>query len=520
MIRHPIRALFDGLAHGAGRPALHEGPVTLSHGQLIERVEAMAGALAALGAGRGDRIGLCAANSWRHAVVYLAILRLGAVWTPLNPRNGATLNRELRRRAGLTLTLYDAASTDALGDTAGAILIDDVEASTTRATLPEIDDAPDAPFALKFTGGSTGAPKGVVQSVRSAATALASLEAFYGFSTEDVNLAVAPLTHGAAHYILPVLAAGGSHVLLDRPDRAAILAELKRRVSVVFMPPTLIYLLMQEAAFSPDDFPALRHLTWSAAPMPPARIAEAIGRFGPVLSSLYGQTEAPMTIAGLSPEELADPASRTSVGRPFPGTPVAVLDSDGEVRTANAEGEVLVGGDLAATWYLDDPELTTATRHDAWRRTGDIGRLDPEGYLHLLGRTSELIITGGYNVYPAEVEAALSRHPAVREACAFGVEDPVWGDRLEAAVATTRKTDATELTAFVREAIGPVRTPKTIHLLAALPRNPVGKVVRSEVRDMIYPATERSGDRQKTEDADDSRARSADTRLQGEGLVG
>lgn len=493
MIRHPIRALYDGLAHGAGRAALHEGPVTLDHGQLVERVEAAAGALVARGIGPGDRVGLCAANSWRHVVAYLAILRLGAVWTPLNPRNGAALNGELRRRAGLKLTLYDRASTEALGDTAGAVLIDGVDEPTAPTALPEIDDAPDAPFALKFTGGSTGAPKGVVQSVRSAAAALASLERFYGFAADDVNLAVAPLTHGASHYILPVLAAGGSHVLLPRPDRAAILTELKRRVSIAFMPPTLIYLLMQEATFGPEDFPALRHLTWSAAPMPPARIAEAIDRFGLVLSSLYGQTEAPMTIAGLWPAELADPEHRTAVGRPFPGTPVAVLDADGAVRTANAEGEVLVGGDLAATWYLDDPKLTASSRHGDWRRTGDLGRLDAEGYLHLLGRTSELIITGGYNVYPAEVEAALSRHPAVREACAFGVEDPVWGERLEAAVATNHETDAAELSAFVREAIGPVRTPKTIHLVAALPRNPVGKVVRGEVRNLIYPAIETIG---------------------------
>lgn len=493
MIRHPIRALYDGLAHGEGRPALHDGPVTLSHGQLVERVEATARGMIDRGIGRGDRVGLCAANSWGHVVACLAILRLGAVWTPLNPRNGAALNGELRRRAGLHLTLYDRASTEALGDAVGAVLIDDVEEPTAPAALPEIDDAPDAAFALKFTGGSTGAPKGVVQSVRSAAAALASLKAFYRFRTGDVNLAVSPLSHGASHYILPVLAAGGSHVLLPRPDRAAILTELKRRVSIAFMPPTLIYLLMQEAAFGPEDFPALRHLTWSAAPMPPVRIAEAIDRFGPVLSSLYGQTEAPMAIAGLSPAELADPARRTAVGRPFPGTPVAVLDAGGAVRTANAEGEVLVGGDLAATSYLDDPQLTASTRHGDWRRTGDRGRLDAEGYLHLLGRTSELIITGGYNVYPAEVEAALNRHPTVREACAFAVEDPIWGERLEAAVATTGEVDVKALTAFVREAIGPVRTPKTIHPLAALPRNPVGKVVRNEVRNLIYPALETIG---------------------------
>ena len=140
-----------------------------------------------------------------------------------------------------------------------------------------------------------------------------------------------------------------------------------------------------------------------------------------MLSTLYGQTEAPMTIAGLSPAEMARPELRTSVGRLFPDTPVALLDADGAVRTGEAEGEILVRGDLAATVYLDDPEQTDAARHDGWLKTGDIGRLDADGYLFLLGRSKELIISGGYNIYPGEVEAALNAHPAVREACAFGV---------------------------------------------------------------------------------------------------
>jgi acyl-CoA synthetase (AMP-forming)/AMP-acid ligase II len=289
--------------------------------------------------------------------------------------------------------------------------------------------------------------------------------------------------------VLPVLAAGGAHVLLARPDRPRILEALKRRVSVVFMPPTLITLLMAEADFGPADFQRLRHLTWSAAPMAPARVAEAIARFGPVISTLYGQTEAPMAITGLSATEMTDPALADSVGRPFPGTPVRLLTGDGRLL-AQGEGEVVVGGDLARTRYLDDPAQTAAARHDGWLRTGDLGRIGADGVLRLIGRTKDLIITGGYNVYPAEVEAALVAHPAVAEACAFAVPDPVWGERLEAAVAVAADAPpglAADLTAFVREAIGPVRTPKRLHLMPALPRNPVGKVVRDEVRALCHP---------------------------------
>lgn len=485
---HPVHALYENRAAKADRPALIDGETPITHADLIDRVEAAAADLIRRGVRPRDRIGLCAANSADHVVAYLAILRAGAVWTPLNPRNGAQLNSDFQARAKPTLTLYDAASVSSAGVCARPLPLEDWLADLTPAIdLPPILDDPSAPFALKFTGGSTGVPKGVVQSQASGRAALDSMAAFYGFTAEDVNLAVAPLTHGSSHYVLPVLAAGGAHVLLAEPDRAAILAELKRRVSVAFMPPTLIALLMAEASFTPDDFPTLRHITYSAAPMSPDRIAEAVARFGPVISTLFGQTEAPMAIAGLSPSEMADPALRASVGRTFPGTRVAVLDSDGAVHD-HGEGQVVVSGDLARTQYLDAPDLTAASRHGEWLKTGDIGRLDPDGLLTLIGRSKDLIITGGYNVYPGEVEAALNRHPAVREACAFAVADDVWGERLEAAVAVEPGfTDAAALRAFVRDAIGPVRTPKRLHLLSALPRNPVGKVVRAEIRDLVLP---------------------------------
>jgi fatty-acyl-CoA synthase len=478
---NPIHALYENQAKKAGRPALFDGDKTLTHGDLIALVEAAAGDLSARGVGTGDRVGLCARNSWRHVVAYLAILRAGAVWTPLNPRNGARLNSDFQTRANLALTLVDAASVEAAGVSTRPLpleaWLDDVGAAT---PLPITDD-PDAPFALKFTGGSTGVPKGVVQSQASGAAALRSLSAFYDFTANDRNLAVAPLTHGSSHYILPVLAAGGAHVLLAEPDRAAILNELKSRVTTVFMPPTLIALLMGEAEFQPDDFPRLRHLTYSAAPMSPDRIAQAIHRFGPVVSTLYGQTEAPMTIAGLSPTDMADPDKRASVGRLFPDTPVRLLSADG-LLLDKGEGEIVVGGDLTRTHYLDAPELTAASRHDGWLKTGDIGRIGEDGLLHLIGRSKDLIITGGYNVYPGEVEAALNLHPSVREACAFAEPDDVWGERLEAAVSVTPDADADAITAFVRDRIGPVRTPKRLHFLPDLPRNPVGKVVRDDVR--------------------------------------
>lgn len=486
---NPISVLYENWRAHADHPALIDGERILSHGALIALVDALAADLARRGLTHGRRIGLCAVNSWRHVAAYLAILRAGAAWVPLNPGNGPLLNADLQRRAELDLLLVDEPSRDQIGPCARKLALEAwVEQAGRGQEPPPLDHDPDAVFAIKFTGGSTGRPKGVVQTRRSAAAALRAMQTYYAFTAQDVNLAVAPLTHGSSHYVLPVLAAGGAHVLLARPDRAAILDELRRRVSIAFMPPTLIYLLMEEAAFGPADFPALRHLTWSAAPMPPARIRQAVARFGPVLGSLYGQTEAPMTIAALSPAQATQDALRGAAGYPFPPTPVRVLTTEGRVAE-QGEGEILVGGDLADTSYLDDPDATAAARHDGWLKTGDLGRIDPDGLLTLLGRSREMIISGGYNIYPAEVEVALCAHPAVREACAFGVEDQVWGERLEAAVVLDDTlTDPAALMDHVRRTLGPVRTPKVLHELAALPRNPVGKVVRFDVRNLIHPA--------------------------------
>ncbi|WP_163847708.1 class I adenylate-forming enzyme family protein [Pseudooceanicola aestuarii] len=484
MTGHPIDTLYEGMPAKAARLAITDGDTRMTHGALIAAVEDAARLLAARLA-PGARVGLCAANSWQNIVAYLAILRCGAVWVPLNPRNGAGLNGDLRARAGLALVICDAPSRAALGQGDGPVLaLEDLIATRPdpAAALPAPNRDPGATCAIKFTGGSTGVPKGVVQTNRSALRALASIRWFYELTDADVNLVAAPLSHGASHYVLPILAAGGQHVVLRHPGRAEILKALRGGVSTVFLPPTLIHLLMEEAEFTPADFPALRHVTYSAAPMAPEAIGRAIDRFGPVLSTLYGQTEAPMAIAGLRPAQMAQPELRAAVGFAFPDTPLAVLTESGEIATRDATGEVLAGGDLAATRYLDDPDQTAAARHDGWLKTGDIGRIDSSGALFLVGRAKDMIITGGYNVYLAEVERALADHPAVSEACAFGVDDPVWGERLEAAVVMdATRCDADSLRAHVRQAIGPVRTPKALHLLEAFPRNPVGKVVRRDV---------------------------------------
>ena len=249
------------------------------------------------------------------------------------------------------------------------------------------------------------------------------------------------------------------------------------------MPPTLIYKLLQAPDLSPEQFPRLRHLTYSAAPMPAKRIIEAQHAFGPYISSLYGQTEAPMTICALGPDEMQDPGLRGTAGRACKNSEVRVVDETHTEVPAGSVGYIEVNGPIVMREYLDEPEMTAATIHDGWLRTGDLGALDGSGNLTLSGRASEVIITGGFNVYPAEIENVLAGAPGVRECCVYSAYDSYWGERIEAVIVADRGSETTEaeILQCVRKELGPVRTPKVLHKVDALPRNAVGKVVRRDL---------------------------------------
>ncbi len=457
----------------------------ISFEELIRRVESAGAALRELLPAPASRVALCAANHADHLIAYLAILISGFVWVPLNPANGRALNTRLISKAKPDLVLVDGASIDQVPPDdrrcrLGALRAEPRGFDATLASGDEI-------AAIKFTGGTSGEPKGVIQTHRNMLAVIENMQAFYQFESTDCNLAVAPLTHGSSHYVLPVLGAGGCHRFLADRSAAAILAAMREDTTITFMPPTLIYKLLQTPGLSPQQFPCLRHLTYSAAPMPPDRIVEAQRAFGPYLSSLYGQTEAPMTICALGVDEMQDAALRGTAGRPCKNSKVRVVDEQAMEVAAGSIGHVEVAGPIVMKAYLDEPETTAATIRNGWLHTGDMGYLDRSGNLTLSGRCSEVIITGGFNVYPAEIENVLARAPGVRECCVYGTDDSYWGERIEAAIVFDEGCELNEAQVldFVREELGPVRTPKALHRVDALPRNAVGKVVRRDVAGLV-----------------------------------
>ena len=243
---------------------------------------------------------------------------------------------------------------------------------------------------------------------------------------------------------------------------------------------------MEEQRHLARDLSALRYLIYGGAPMRGDQVRAVQGCFGPVLATCYGQTEAPQIATFLHPADMVG-GDVCSVGRPTFLTQVAVIGEDGTPLPPGQQGEIAFRGDLVMTGYLDAPEETARTMVDGWLRTGDAGTFDERGLLFLKDRLRDVIITGGFNVYPSDVEAVVTTHPDVAECSVFGVADEKWGEAVHAAVRLRpgREFNPAALMALVKHELGSVKTPKEVHRVESLPRSPVGKVLKSKLQEEV-----------------------------------
>jgi len=474
------------------RPALVHGSECVDYATLAARVNAAACVLQQLDPQVGSRVALCAGNSAAHVTALLAILAAGKVWVPLNVRNAASELQRIVAHAAPSIVLTEAAYLHTFNavKTVQVLLLDGEAASLTALSKAYQWQAPmryaylpDTLQAIKFTGGSTGVPKGVMQPARAwNATLVNQIQAF-GFAAHDRYLIAAPLTHGTSTYLLPILAQGGCHVLPASNKPAELLRSLQEDgITTSFMPPTLLYMLMSETGEQPLHLPHLQHLIYGGAPMPVEKIRAAHACFGPVLETTYGQTEAPQVVSIMRAADFADEAYWSSVGRPGLLADVAIMSPQGQLLATGEVGEIVVRGDLVMTGYWQMPEATAQTVVNGWLHTGDLGCMNERGYLFIKGRLREVIITGGFNVYPLDVESVLQQHPAVHEAAVLGIADEKWGEAVHAAIQLKSAADRfgevskEHILAFAKKRLGSVKTPKAIHYYGDLPRSPAGKV--------------------------------------------
>jgi len=505
----PIDFFLRAAARYPDRTALDTPDETWTYARLLSEVQALAAALQALDADPGGdtpgRVAICAGNTAQHVIALLATLAAGKVWVPLNARSTAPEIARILAATEPGVVVTDALGLPLVGDAvnvdAAHIALDASAAPHTLTTLLrdyagrtpqqstyDRDADRNKTQAIKFTGGTTGLPKGVMQPTRAWVANIINQIHTWQLTEADRYVVAAPVTHGTSTYLLPILAQGGALVFLTESTPAAITSAFRERGgTIAFMPPTLIYMLMAQPGVSRADFPALRNLVYGGAPMPPEKVGEVLAFFGPVVGATYGQTEAPQIVTALPPAELADPANLGSAGRVTWFSTLGIMDANGQLLPPGQSGEVVVRGDLVMTGYWRLPDKTAETLIDGWLHTGDVGVVDERGMLTIKDRLRDVIITGGFNVYPIDVENALAQHPAVYECAVFGVTDDKWGEAVQAAVQfhPDRRADAQELQAFVRARLGPVHTPKAIHVLQTLPRSSVGKVLKTAVRDAV-----------------------------------
>ncbi|MEK9660195.1 MAG: AMP-binding protein, partial [Alphaproteobacteria bacterium] len=495
----PIDSLYRGCRINPDGIALEDAETRLTYRQTVAYVEALAAGYQAMLPGPQSKVATCGFNNLQHVLAILACHMSGNIWVSINPRSGRMENDALIAAVEPDLIVADAAALDQFDASGIPLMIaepgpgDDPELSVdatiegylgTKPVRPLLD--PDKHLqAIKFTGGSTGLPKAVMQPYRTGVTLIGNILSTFRFERDECQLAVAPVSHAAFTLMLPIFAVGGRNIVMRRPDTAAIVdAFVHQDVSAVFMPPTMIYKVMAEPGIEAKTFPKLRHLLYSAAPMPPEKVREARTIFPGAIETIYGQTEASSICTAMTSAEFDTAENIGSVGRATPLTRVEVMDPDGNILPPGEDGEVVVQGGLVMTGYYRNPQATAETIRDGWLHTGDIGAIDERGYLYLKDRMKDVIISGGFNVYPSDVEGALTRHPSVYECVVFGVGDDKWGERVEAAVVLRdgANAGADELTAFVREGLGSVKTPKAIHIVDDLPRSAVGKVLRRDVK--------------------------------------
>ncbi|QNK68482.1 acyl-CoA synthetase [Variovorax sp. PAMC26660] len=503
--------LDKGASLGTDAPCLRMGDVLLSYGDVQRLSHRVARALQRSGVVPGSKVAVLSSNDPVAFACVFGLSRAAAVWCPINPRNEAAENRFVLDAFDCSCLIFHSNYAPLVEQMRGElpkvttlVCIDKPMpfAPSLDQWLADVSDAPiditvvDDVAMIAGTGGTTGQPKGVMLSGRNLEAMSALTLMGYPFEGRPAYLALAPLTHAAGVLCLPVMALGGQVVIMPKPDLGEFLELIERhRVTHTFLPPTLIYMLLQHPQLATTQLDSLQCFWYGAAPMSAARLEEALQKIGPVMAQLFGQTEAPMMISMMSPREhfnVDGTVARhrlASAGRPGPLVQVGVMNSDGALLPTGETGEIVVRGSLVMLGYYKDPKATQEASRHGWHHTGDIGYLDADGFLYIVDRAKDMIISGGFNVYSAEVEQVLMQHPDVQDSAVIGLPDEKWGERVVAVLQlhAGRQVDAEDIKAFVKARIGSVKAPKQVEVWVDLPRSKVGKVLKKEVRAALLP---------------------------------
>lgn len=473
----------------------------------------VAHALLSLGVEQGTKTAVLSANHPESWLCVIGLWRAGCTWVPVNPMSSLEEQEHLLQGFDVEVLFFQEKFTPLVEQLRGlcpqvkhwlcidgssensiclTALLAEMPATPTANQVQEQDLA-----AIMPTGGTTGLPKGVMLSHRSlgVSVAFSIINNHYDSGESIVNLAAAPMTHSAGFLSLPATARGGTVVVLTKPDPDSLLGSIEQHgVTEFFLPPTVIYRLLDIPNIRDRDFSSLRYFLYGAAPMAVEKLKQAIDVFGPVMAQGYGQSEAPGGIAALRKSDhfvngkIAPDSRLTACGRPSELNSIAIMDDDHQPLPRGEAGEICIRGDIVMDGYYKLPEKTAETLINGWLHTGDVGLIDSEGYLHITDRKRDMIISGGFNVYPSEVEQVLWTHDAVLDCAVIGVPHAEWGETVKAVVELKQGASVTpeELIALCKTKLGSVKAPKSVDFIDTLPRSPVGKVLKKEIREPYW----------------------------------
>ncbi|SLN71062.1 AMP-binding protein [Oceanibacterium hippocampi] len=508
----------NSVARFADRPAMEDGRTVRSYAQLDERVNRLGTGLLGLGLALGTRIASLQFNSIETLEIELLASRFGFVRTLLNARNEASDFEYALNHCGARALFFSDRFTPVveqlrerltsvqvyvcIGDAPSwAVSYEDLIASAKNAP-PAYEVGEDDWHSIYYTSGTTGRPKGVVLSQRNWLVLIRNhlVGPFHSASQDDVVLHAAPMSHASGALALSHFLRGARQIALPKFSAPEVLETIERqRVTTTFLAPTMIHLLLQHEDHGKTDKSSLKTVVYGGAPMIVEHLRQVLAEWGPVLLQGYGQWEAPQLFTYLDQQQHAEALDSGqihrlgSAGMPISFCGVGIMDDEGRLLPPGSDGEVVTCGDHLMVGYLDNEAATSEIRHGKWQRTGDIGHMDADGFLYLTDRKKDVIITGGSNVYPREIEEVIHTHPEVLEAIAIGIPDDKWGERVHALV-VSRSGDDFDVDSFISwcgEKLSPDRRPRSVERLPELPKTAYGKIMRRELREKYWENRDR-----------------------------
>lgn len=515
---HNGHLLVHALRRHKDKPVLFIGEQTLTGQDLADRMSQFVQALTELGLGTGSPVGLLALNRPEVLVSIGAGQLLGLRRTALHPLGSVDDHAYVLNDAGIETLIVDPIFVPralelqekvpglkqilTFGPADAGVDINALSAAQTPAQLVPLDLPSDSINGITYTGGTTGKPKGVIGTTGSILTMTTIQLAEWEWPSEPRFLMCTPLSHAGAAFFLPTLMAGGSMVVLPKFDPAEVLETIERyRINATMLVPSMLYALMDHPDSRTRDLSSLETIYYGAAAINPVRLKEAVDRFGPIFAQYYGQSEAPMVITYLAKADHLRDDKLASCGRPSAFLRTALLDEAGNRVPQGEPGEICVAGPLLAGGYWNLPEETAATFRDGWLRTGDVAREDEDGFWFIVDRTKDMIVTGGFNVFPREVEDVVAEHPAVAQVGVIGVPDEKWGEAVTAVVVLragegadeeTRRRIAAEIQIAVKDRKGSVQAPKQVVFADALPLTALGKPDKKTLRAPYWVGRDRA----------------------------